>query len=330
MPGPLPTELSAGELAVATHDLSKQYKTVAALTGLGLQVPEGAVYLLVGPNGAGKSTTIKILLDLIEPTSGSARVLGLDPRAQPALVRANVGYVPEQLDWGYAWMRTGRLLEYHARYFPSWDREYAARLFRAFDLRLDQKLGTLSKGQGRRVHLAMALAHRPPLLILDEPTDGLDPVMRDETTGVLIDHISDTPTTVLLCTHHVSEFDQFADHIGVLRNGELRAQLPLLELRRGLRRYRADIPPDWSGTGLFGAAALRKTTTQRDLDWTVWGDESAITAELAAAGAVVRDAVPLSLSDATLALLSPKEVTVRPASGAADDAHLLHSTEVSK
>ena len=147
---------------------------------------------------------------------------------------------------------------------------------------------------------------------------------------MLIDHISDTPTTVLLCTHHVSEFDQFADHIGVLRNGELRAQLPLLELRRGLRRYRADIPPDWSGTGLFGAAALRKTTTQRDLDWTVWGDESAITAELAAAGAVVRDAVPLSLSDATLALLSPKEVTVRPAAGVADDAHLLHSTEVSK
>ncbi len=330
MPGPLPTDLSAAELAIATHELSKQYKSVAALTGLTLQVPEGAVYLLVGPNGAGKSTTIKILLDLIEPTSGSARVLGLDPRAQPALVRANVGYVPEQLDWGYAWMRTGRLLEHHAKYFPSWDRDYAAHLFRAFDLRLDQKLGTLSKGQGRRVHLAMALAHRPPLLILDEPTDGLDPVMRDETTGVLIDHIAETPTTVLLCTHHVSEFEQFADHIGVLRSGELRAQLPLLELQRGLRRYRVEIPPDWNGTALFGAAALRKSTTQRDLDWTVWGDESAIAAQFALAGAVVRDAVPLNLNDATLALLSPKEITVRAASRDRDGTPLLHATEAAK
>jgi ABC-2 type transport system ATP-binding protein len=306
MPGPLPTQIAAGDLAIATRDLSKQYKAVTALMNVALQVPTGAVFLLVGPNGAGKSTTIKLLLDLIDPTSGSAQVLGLDPRTQGPLVRANVGYVPEQLDWGYAWMRTGRLLEHHARYFPSWDSEYANRLFKAFDLRLDQKLGTLSKGQGRRVHLAMALAHRAPLLILDEPTDGLDPVMRDETLGVLVDHLATTPTTVVLCTHHVSEFETLADHIGVLRNGELRAQLSLNEMKRGLRRYRADLPEGWGGASLFAANSVRRTTTQRDLDWVVWGDEREITAGFASAGATVRDVVPLSLSDATLALLNPK------------------------
>ncbi len=326
MPGPLPTDLSSVDLAISTRELSKQYKSVAALTKLNLQVPEGAVYLLVGPNGAGKSTTIKILLDLIAPTSGSAHVMGLDPQQHPAQVRANVGYVPEQLDWGYNWMKTGRLLEHHSRYFPSWDPQYAQELFKTFELRLDQKLGTLSKGQGRRVHIAMALAHRPPVLILDEPTDGLDPVMRDETIGVLIEHLSATPTTMLLCTHHVSEFEQFADHIGVLNSGELRAQLPLLELHRGLRRYRAEIPPDWNGGALFGAAALRKTTTPRELDWTVWGDETDVTAQLRSSGAIVRDAVPLNLNDATLALLSRRENAARTTDANDANAALLTST----
>jgi ABC-type Mn2+/Zn2+ transport system ATPase subunit len=196
MPAPLPIRLPDTDLAVETRELSKTYKTIAAVTKITLQVPTGAVYLLVGPNGAGKSTTIKILLDLVAPTAGSAQVMGLDPQKHAALARANVGYVPEQLNWGYAWMRTGRLLEHHARYFPSWDWSYARTLFEAFELKLGQKLGTLSKGQGRRVHLAMALAHRPPILVLDEPTDGLDPVMRDETLGVLVDHLATTPTTV--------------------------------------------------------------------------------------------------------------------------------------
>jgi ABC-2 type transport system ATP-binding protein len=327
MPGPLPTDLSSANLAISTRGLSKQYKSVAALTQLDLQVPEGAVYLLVGPNGAGKSTTIKILLDLVAPSAGSARLLGMDPQQHPAQVRANVGYVPEQLDWGYAWMRTGRLLEHHARYFPSWDRQYADKLFKLFDLKLDQKLGTLSKGQGRRVHLAMALAHRPPLLILDEPTDGLDPVMRDETIGILIEHVMATPTTMLLCTHHVSEFDQFADHVGVLRNGELRAQLPLLTLQHGLRRYRAQIPPAWNGAGRFGDAAVRKITTPRELDWTIWGDEPDITAQLTHSGAAVRDAVALNLNDATLALLSTRDMSLRGASAAAAGAEALISSE---
>lgn len=306
VPSPFPTRLTADELAVCTTSLTKYYGWQPALKDVGLQVPVGSVFLLVGPNGAGKSTTIKILLDMVRPSGGAVHVFDMNPQKDAARVRANIGYVPEQTTWGYGWMKVGRLLEHHSRYFPNWDVRYAARLADAFELRLDRKLKTLSKGQGRRVHLAMALAHRPPLLVLDEPTDGLDPVMRDDTLRVLIEHLAETPTTLLLSTHHVSEVETLADHIGVIRNGELCAQMPIDQLRRGLLRYRAEIPDGWQGTSLFGDAVLRRTTTRNQIEWTVWGEEARIVSELTMAGATVRDASPISLHDATLALLTPK------------------------
>jgi ABC-2 type transport system ATP-binding protein len=262
------------------------------------------VYLLVGPNGAGKSTTLKLLLDLVRATDGTAEVLGLNVRDHAPQVRANIGYVPEQPDWGYGWMSVGRLLEHHARYFSTWDAAYAARLAQIFELRLDRRMRTLSKGQGRRVHLVMALAHRPPLLLLDEPTDGLDPLMRDETLGVLTDHLAETPTTVLLSTHHVEEVERLADHIGVLRGGELRAQMSLAELRRGLRRVRAEVPEGWQGVPTLNGAVLRRVNAPREVQWTVWGAEAEIARQFAAAGATVREVAPLSLLESTLALLN--------------------------
>jgi ABC-2 type transport system ATP-binding protein len=221
------------------------------------------------------------------------------------MVRANVGYVPDQPNWGYGWMRTGRLLEHHAKFFPTWDAEYAARLCRTFDIKLGSTMRTLSKGQARRVHIVMALAHRPQLLLLDEPLDGLDPVMRDELLGALVEHLADAPTTVLLSTHHVAEVEQLADHIGVLRNGELCAQMPLSDLRRDLRRYRVEVPADWQGASALDDAVLRRAATRNEVDWTIWGEQSWVAEELATAGATVRDAAPLTLEEATLTLLNP-------------------------
>lgn len=303
----LPVDLVSSELAIETRGLVKQYGAHRALNDLQLQVPSGSVYLLVGPNGAGKSTTIKILLDLLRPTLGEARVLGMDVRQNAALVRANMGYVPEALSWGHGWMTVGRLLNHHAAYFPSWDAQYAQQLISTFGLPVKQKVKTLSKGQGRRLHLLMALAHRPPVLLLDEPTDGLDPVMRDETLRVLIAHVADTPTTMLISTHHVGEVEQLADHIGVVRDGALCAQTPLETLRRKLRRYRADLPPGWSGAPTINGAAIRRTTTRNEIDWIVWGDEADIAQRLTNSGASVRSSAPLGLEEATLALLSPAE-----------------------
>jgi ABC-2 type transport system ATP-binding protein len=306
MTRPLPTTLPDVELAVQTRGLTKDYGQQTALRDVALQVPAGAVYLLVGPNGAGKSTTLKVLLDLVRADAGGAEVFGLDTRTRSPQVRANVGYVPERPDWGYGWMRVGRLLEHHTRYFPTWDVDYAARLAKTFELQADRKLGKLSKGQARRVHLTMALAHRPPLLLLDEPTDGLDPLMRDETLGVLAEHLMETPTTVLISTHHVEEVERLADHIGVLRSGELRAQMSLADLRAGLRRYRAEVPDGWPGVPTLNGAVLTRSGAPREVQWTVWGAEAEIARHFAQAGATVRDVAPLSLLEATLALLYVK------------------------
>ncbi|MDQ2889443.1 MAG: ABC transporter ATP-binding protein [Gemmatimonadota bacterium] len=307
MTSPLPRQLLNGERAVETRALNKKFGDQIALNDVPLQVPTGAVYLLVGPNGAGKSTTLKILLDLMRADEGSAEVFGLDTRARAPEVRANVGYVPERPDWGYGWMRIGRLLEHQASYYPTWDANYATQLARKFELRLDRKMGVLSKGQARRVHLTMALAHRPPLLLLDEPTDGLDPLMRDETLGVLADHLAESETTVVLSTHHVEEVEGLADHIGVLRAGELRAQMSRADLEAGLRRYRVEVPEGWQGVESLNGKVLRRVTAPREVQWTVWGSEAEISQSLTASGGTVRDVARLSLLESTLALLNPND-----------------------
>ncbi|HWG35639.1 MAG TPA: ABC transporter ATP-binding protein [Gemmatimonadaceae bacterium] len=307
MTSSLPTRLRDGELAVDTRGLTKRFGDQVALNDVTLQVPTGAVYLLVGPNGAGKSTTLKVLLDLVRTEQGAAEVFGLDTRERAPEVRANVGYVPEFPTWGYGWMRVGQLLEHHALYYPTWDADYAAKLMQKFDLRTDRKMGVLSKGQARRVHLTMALAHRPPLLLLDEPTDGLDPFMRDETLGVLADHLAASPTTVVLSTHHVEEVEGLADHIGVLRNGELRAQMSRDDLNAGLRRYRVEIPDGWSGVASLNGTVLRRVAAPREVQWTVWGPEAEIVQMLTGSGGTVREVARLSLIDATLALLNPND-----------------------
>jgi ABC-2 type transport system ATP-binding protein len=306
MTGGPPTTID-GTLAVATEGIAKRYGRQEALRDLALQVPEGAVYLLVGPNGAGKSTTLRLLLDLVRADAGVARVFGLDVRERGAEIRANVGYVPDHHDWGIGWMRVGRLLRHHARYFPTWDDAYARRLAELFELALDRRLSTLSKGQARRVHLLLALAHRPPLLLLDEPTDGLDPVMRDELIGAVAEHLAASPTTVVLSTHHVAEVESLADHVGVLRGGTLRAQLPVDALRARLRRYRAAVPDGWGGVPTLNGAVVRREGAGREVQWTVWGDEADVVRHFATAGATVRDAAPLSLHEATLALLANRE-----------------------
>jgi ABC-2 type transport system ATP-binding protein len=150
----------------------------------------------------------------------------------------------------------------------------------------------------------MALAHRPPLLLLDEPTDGLDPVMRDQTIRALIDHLSEARTTLLLSTHHVGEVERLADHLGVLSNGELRAQIPLQALHSGLRRYRAEIPVGWTGNSAWSCNILKRADTDTTLDWIVWGPEANVVEVLTRSGAAIHSVIPLTLEEATLAFLS--------------------------
>lgn len=294
-------------LAVATRGLSRRYGGETALDGVDLRVPEGAVYVLVGPNGAGKSTTLKVLMNLERPDAGTAEVLGMDTVRHGPEVRAQIGYVPERHDHGYRWMTCGRLLRHAAAYYPAWDPAYADHLGRAFGLRPDRRVGTLSKGEARRLHLVMALAHRPPLLLLDEPTDGLDPVVRRRALALLAEHLADTPTTVLVSTHQIYEVESLADHVGVLREGRLVAQMPRDELQRTVRRYRVEVPDGWEAPSGLRVAGQRRSRAGREVQWTLVGEEREVTARLVLAGAQVREVTPLGLEDAALAFLPEEE-----------------------
>ena len=295
-----------GACAVTTHHLTKRFGTDAALDAVDLRVPEGAVYVLIGANGAGKSTTLKVLMNLERPSSGTAQVFGLDTALRGPEVRAQVGYVPERHNPGYRWMTGGRLLRHVAGYYPSWDEAYADHLIRGLDLRASRKVGSLSKGETRRLQLVMALAHRPPLLLLDEPTDGLDPVVRKRTLALLAEHLADTPTTVLITTHHLYEVESLADHVGVLSNGRLIAQMPRDDLQRTVRRYRVEVPDGWEAPSDLRIASERRSRTGREVQCTVVGEEREIIERLTLAGGRVHEVSSLALEDAALAFL-PEE-----------------------
>jgi ABC-2 type transport system ATP-binding protein len=298
-----PTRLSDGAFAVSTNGLRKQYGKRVILRDLDLQVPVGAVYLLAGPNGAGKSTVFKALLDLVRTDAGSATVLQMNVRSQGAHVRANVGYVPEHTNWGYGWMRVDDLLQHHARYFVAWDTEYATQLARTFRLPLARRFEALSKGEKRCVQLTMALAHRPPLLLLDEPTDGIDPVMRDEVLGVLVDHLAVTATTTILSTHHLEEVERLVDHVGILDHGMLRLQLSVETLQTSLADYRVVLPDEWPGVPSLDGTVFRRVTTPREALWTVWGDQATIVEQLTRAHATMREVTTLPFADAIACLI---------------------------
>ncbi|HEY0142209.1 MAG TPA: ABC transporter ATP-binding protein [Thermoanaerobaculia bacterium] len=290
--------------AVATHGLSLRYRKQVALDGVDLRVPEGAVYVLVGANGAGKSSAMKVLLNLERADAGSAEVFGLDTVTHGPTVRAQIGYIPEAHEQAYTWLTCGQLIRHVAAHYPAWDQAYAARLIDVLGVRPERKVGTLSKGESRRLQFVLALAHRPPLLLLDEPTDGLDPVVRNRTLAHVAEHLADTPTTVVVSTHHIHEVESLADHVGVLSAGKLVAQMSRDELRRTVRRYRAAVPEGWQTPPELQTPGIRRSAGGREAQWTLIGEERDVTARLTAAGATVRDVTPLALEEAALAFLN--------------------------
>ncbi len=301
----LPKSISVAADSVATvsvEQLSLRYGKRVALDAVDLTVPQGAVYLLAGANGAGKTTLIGTLLNARRGDAGQVRVFGLDPCREGPLCRANIGHVPETTKPGYPWMQVGSLIAAHAAYYRNWDPDYARQLSRLLDVDHDRRVGQLSKGQARRVQLIMALAHRPALLLLDEPTDGLDPVVRDEVLGLLAEHLADTGCTMLVSTHLVGELEGLADHVGVLADGQMVTQLSREALSERLRTYTAVGPDGWTGPSDM-SGVLKQSQLGRQIQWIIWGHEPEIRNRLEYAGGEIRDVVPVSLTDAVVTLM---------------------------
>ena len=203
---------------IQTQGLTKRFGKTEALSGVGLEVPGGAIYALVGANGAGKTTLIKLLMNILAPTAGSARVLGIDSQQLRGTALARIGYVSENQEFP-EWMTVAGMLEYLRPFYPTWDRALEGQLLRQFDLPAGRKLKQLSRGQRMKAAMASALAFRPSLLVLDEPFAGLDPLVRDELMEGLLDRAPET--TIFLSSHDLAEIESFSSHVGYLEQGRL-------------------------------------------------------------------------------------------------------------
>jgi ABC-2 type transport system ATP-binding protein len=225
---------------IQTAGLHKHYGAVEALRGLDLEVPAGSICGFLGKNGAGKTTTIKLLLGMARPTGGCARVFGLiaADEANSVEIRRRTGFVSDEKDL-YDYMDVAGMIRFTQTFYPRWNRELAARYVRSFELPVDRKVKSLSRGMRTKLALLLALCRGAELLVFDEPTSGLDPAMAEQVLQALVAHVANHGTTVFFSSHQIAEVEQIADRIAIIDRGravlaggldDLRAQFRCIQL----------------------------------------------------------------------------------------------------
>lgn len=226
---------------VEVKDLTRTFQRKTALAGVSLSVPRGKVFGLVGENGAGKTTLIKHLLGVLRAKQGSARVFGFDPARQQEEVLSRIGYLSEDRDLP-GWMRVRELMRYTQAFYPGWDEAYAGRLCEHFGLNPEAKIKRLSRGEKAKTGLLMALAYRPPLLLLDEPSSGLDPSARRDILGAIVRTVADEGRTVIFSSHLLDEVERMADVVAMIHAGKVVFQGALDAVRAAHRRFTLELP----------------------------------------------------------------------------------------
>jgi ABC-2 type transport system ATP-binding protein len=228
---------------ILTQGLNRSFGRSEAVHDVSMSIEPGSIYGFLGPNGAGKTTTINLLMNILEPSSGEAAVLGVDSRKLSPAEFARIGYVSEHQDLP-AWMTVARFLRYCRAFYPTWDDALADHLLRRFDLPATTKLRSLSRGMRMKAALISAIAYRPELLVLDEPFSGLDPVVRDELVESIPGLAAETNWTVLVSSHDLAEIESVASHIGFIDQGRLRLSEDLPSLQARFREVEVTGPCD--------------------------------------------------------------------------------------
>lgn len=221
---------SHATVPIEIHHLCRNYGARAALDDVSLTVPRGCVFGLVGENGAGKTTLITHILGLLRAEQGSVRVFGLDPVADPPGVLSRIGYLSETRDLP-GWMRVEELLRYTQAFYPRWDESYAEALRQQFALEPKAKVKNLSRGELAKAALLLALAYRPELLVLDEPSSGLDPVVRRDILEAIVRTVADEGRTVFFSSHLLDEIERVSDRVAMIVNGRVVLNGALDEIR---------------------------------------------------------------------------------------------------
>jgi ABC-2 type transport system ATP-binding protein len=223
------------EPAIDLQAVYKSFRSTDVLRGVTLQVARGKTFAFLGRNASGKSTTIRLLLGLLKRDDGAIRVLGLDPQRDPLELRRRVGYLAEDQTM-YGWMHVEEIVRFVAPFYPTWDHDLALRYIRDFELPLRTRIKYLSKGQNVRLGLVLALAHRPELVILDDPALGLDPIMRKQFNRDLITHLQGEGRTVFYSSHLLYEVEPVADEVAILDGGRIVRQADTETLRRDVKQ----------------------------------------------------------------------------------------------
>jgi ABC-2 type transport system ATP-binding protein len=227
--------------ALETHALAKRFGRRPVIRDLQLAVPTGSVYGFLGRNGAGKTTTLRMLLGILAPDAGTIVYAGRSVRRAGPAERRSIGYVSQQQHF-YPWMKVRTLGRFVGAFYPTWDSARFLGLLERLSVDPTQRVGVLSGGNRMKLALALALAHAPPLLLLDEPTAGVDPVTRREILDLLKVAASEEGRTVLFSTHNISEIDAIGDQVGILHEGRLFWQGPVGGIAARVRRFTGDTP----------------------------------------------------------------------------------------
>jgi ABC-2 type transport system ATP-binding protein len=287
---------------VEIRDLSRRFGTHEALCQVNLTIPRGVVFGLVGTNGAGKTTLIRHVMGLLRAQRGSVAVFGVDPVSNPTAVLSRVGYLSE-LNELPEWMSVAELVRFTRSFYPTWDDDHARSLQQMFELDESKQIRQLSKGQRARVGLLLALAFRPQLLVLDEPSSGLDPLVRRDILLAVIETVVQDGRTVLFSSHLLDEVERVADRVAIIEGGRI-IQNDLLEhLKAGYQKlvlqFAAPLPAAPAAAGFFNWQG-------RDRSWSAYfrGDATEAARLCTAMNARLVESRTPSLNEIFVALVS--------------------------
>jgi ABC-2 type transport system ATP-binding protein len=258
--------MSENDYAISTHSLTKRFGRLRALDGVSANVPRGSIYGIMGPNGAGKTTFVRCLLNLINPTSGSATVLGHDVVREPVAVRRRVGHVAA-LQPLWDWMTVQGFADFVGGCYPKWNPDTVSTVLDRIGIDRNANLGVLSRGQRAVVAIAVAVGHEPDLLMLDEALTGLDPIARREVLRNVIDSMQAEGRTVLITGQDIADMERICDHVGFLIKGRLALESTLDDLKARVKRIRVEHPAETEVE--VPSAAFQIARTGRETVFTV-------------------------------------------------------------
>jgi ABC-2 type transport system ATP-binding protein len=292
------------DFAIETQDLHKHYGSLHAADGLTMRVPGGSIYGFLGRNGAGKTTTIRMLAGLTHSTSGQMRVFGLDPKTDRISILERTGFVIDKML--IPSMTGNDLVRFNRGFFPRWSDALANKYAEVLEIPMKQKFRKLSTGNQTKLCLLLAWAQGAELLILDEPTAGLDPVVTDQLLRVLVDDFASEGRTLFLSSHHLSEVERVADWVGIIDRGKLRLEARLDDVRANFRRVRV------IGEGLPAAASeiFKAKSGEGTTEYVLRASADAFTAQLRSQGATVLDVTSLNLSEVFLEVVGKESAHV--------------------